>query len=302
MNILLTGSTGFLGGRLKKYLEKDHLVMCLPNDIFNIHPSAKDLKLDAVIHLVGLNDHQCQKDPLRAYDVNVVGTHNLLSSVNAKKIIYFSTIHSYGYPASGVITEETKPDPQSVYAVTHYLAERMVLRHLGGTVLRFSNGFGCPADPSRATAWIIVMNSICKQAVEKKAIELFVLENEERNFITVTDICGAVSHMLTSSECGIFNVGSTRSVRIVDMAYKVADRCQALFGYTPEINLANTGSWDFYTPRRSVPRGTPALDYRIDKLIKSGFIPRENYDEEIDNLLLVCKERRKNVSAGMPSL
>lgn len=302
MNIYLTGSQGFLGGRLKKHLEVFHTVDCLEGNILDKIPTGSEY--DVAIHLVGLNDHQCQKDPVGAYDVNVTGTHNLLSSVKAKKVIYFSTIQVYGYPACGKITEETKPNPQSVYAISHYLAERLVLGHPGGTVLRLSNGWGRPVSSGRATAWIVVMNAMCKKAVENKSIELFVPENEERNFITAADICRAVSHMVVSPETGVFNVGSSRSVRIVDMAYKVSDRCRVLFGYMPDVKLINAGSWDFYTPRRRdlAPYVNYGLDYRIDKLKATGFTPTENYEQEIDDLLMMCDGGRRDVSVGMSAL
>jgi len=293
MNILLTGSTGFLGGRIKQHLEKEHTVFCLTGNILeNWETKPKSWgTYDAAIHLVGLNHHQCEKDPILAYEVNVAGTHNLLASIEAKRVIYFSTIHVYGYPAVGKINENLQVKPESVYAVSHYLAERLVMQRQNNTVIRLSNGWGCPADPNRSTAWIVVMNSICKQAVERKEIELFISEDEQRNFITATDICGAVSHLLTAKESGVFNVGGDQTVRIVDMAYLVADRCQALFGYTPEIKLLNQGSWEFYTPERNGDFN-PKLDYRTEKLKATGFSLTENFNEEIDNLLLMCKEKQ----------
>ena len=293
MKIFLTGSTGFLGGRIKHHLEKNHDVFCLTRDILKMQSFTG--KFDAIVHCVGLNDRQCQDDLLKAYDVNVTGTHNLLSNVQADRIIYLSTIHVYGTPIIGMITEKTLPQPKTVYANSHYLAERMILQH-GGTVMRLSNGWGAPENPDRWTAWIIVMNAMCKQAVEKRCIEVFFTENDERNFITATDVCGAVSHFISTPHCGVFNVGSSKSHRIVDMAFKISDRCKALFGYETPVRLGvreypyqDGEAYDFYTPVRK-NCDSHNLDYHIDKLKKSGFTPSENYDQEINELLLMVRD------------
>ena len=292
MKILLTGSTGFLGGRVKQHLEKLHDVVCLNSDIRGtlVFP----YEFDAIVHTVGLNDHQCQENPLKAYDVSVMGTYNLLQSVRAKKVIYFSTIHVYGYPAEGTITEKSEVKAKSVYAVSHYLAEQLVLKHPAGTVIRLSNGWGCPENVSRETAWIVVMNAICKKAIKEKEIELFVGPEEERNFVTASDICGAVSHLLGPHK-GVFNVGGTQSVRIIDMAFRVADRCKVLFGYEPKVKTINSGSWEFYEPKQRPPLDNHLLDYRIDKLASTGFRLMENIDQEIDNTLRMVKNEEEKI-------
>ena len=290
MKILLTGSTGFMGGRLKRALSVGHEVHCFQGDILGKIPQEE---YDAIVHLVGLNDAQCRKDPVRGYGVNVTGTHNLLSSVKAKKIIYFSTIHVYGYPAIGTITEETPANPKSVYAISHYLAESMVLQHPGGVVLRLANGWGCPADFKRDTAWVIVMNAMCRKAVETKKIDLYAHKNEDRNFITASNVCLAVHHMIDSDEEGVFNLGSSASSRIVEMAYRVSDRCSALFGYSPEISMADGQYGMMFHPSRNDYDMPISLDYRIDKMIASGFTPRIDTDEEIDDLLIMINHNMR---------
>jgi UDP-glucose 4-epimerase len=291
VKILLTGSTGFMGGRLKNALSVGHDVHCFQGDILGDIPHDE---YDAVVHLVGLNDSQCQKDPVRGYDINVIGTHNLLKSVKTKKIIYFSTIHVYGYPATGTITEETQVNPKSVYAISHYLAERMVLQHPGGVVLRLANGWGCPAKYNRDTAWIIVMNAMCRKAIENKKIDLYAHINEDRNFITVSNVCLAVHHMLNTSKTGVFNLGSAVSTRIVEMAHRVSDRCEALFGYSVEISMVDGQYGMIYHPKRDEYHAPLSIDYRIDKLRAAGFTPVVDTDDEIDDLLLMINHNARS--------
>jgi UDP-glucose 4-epimerase len=282
MDILITGSSGFLGGRLSNHLSINHEVCRFTGDILSGHIPLGDAVWgkDAVVHLVGLNDATCRKDELNAYNVNVIGTHNIVRrSTEFKKIIYFSTIHVYGYPPSGIITEKSKVNPQSVYAMSHYMAEEMVRNHYKGTVLRLSNGFGCPANDTD-TAWVVVVNNICKQAVENKRIILNIDPRELRDFITATDICRAVEHVLDKSLTGVFNVGSGKTTRVLDMANLVAERCKMILGYKPEITL---------NERHSPELPKEELDYRIDKIKATGYKPLNNYEQEIDNTIRLIR-------------
>jgi UDP-glucose 4-epimerase len=279
MNILVTGGTGFLGSRLVKYL-KSHDVEVFRGDVLDIRAVKEALRFrDTVVHLVGLNDATCRENPVKAYDVNVLGTYNLLRNEDVywplQRVIYFSTIHVYGFPPAGVITEESRVNPKSVYAISHYLAEEMVLRHPGGLVLRLSNGFGCPAGQG-PTGWVVVVNKMCRDAVETGEIILNVGDSESRNFVTVGDICRTVGHFLEKPRPGVYNVGSSQTLSILTMAFKVGLRCEALFGFRPRV---------VYDDRNVLPNTSDTLDYRIDKLKATGFEPLEDFDNEIDATL-----------------
>jgi UDP-glucose 4-epimerase len=277
VDILLTGSTGFLGGRLSKYLSEKHGVCNFTGDILNgvIPFNNQVFGKDAVVHLVGLNDSCCRQDPLKAHLVNIIGTHNIVKrATEFKKVVYFSTIHVYGYPPEGVITESKKPNPQSVYALSHYLSEEMVRRHYKGTVLRFSNGFGCPANDS-PTAWVVVVNAMCKQAVENKSIILHTDPNESRDFITVSDMCKATEHVLKNNLYGVYNVGTGKTTKMSDMADLVAERCKEIIGHRPSITF---DSRHFQSTKNT-------LEFRIDKLLNTGWLPEFNYQKEIDDTL-----------------
>jgi UDP-glucose 4-epimerase len=281
MNILITGATGFIGQRLVLHLAGQHNVISYKADILAIQKD--DIarhNIDAAIHLVGLNDALCRENPKRGYEVNVIGTHNLLRALSDRcKVIYFSTIHVYGN--EGVLTEETPVFPQSIYSMSHYLAEEFV-RERGGVVLRFSNGFGCPVKREIQTAWSVVVNSMCKQAVTTGEIVLNIGYDEVRNFITVTDMCRAVSHFIYNNYSGVFNVGGSESIPIIEMGYRISNRYNKLFGCLPPIKILDGGT-----------KQITDLDYRIDKLKNTGFDLLENFDEEIDNTLRMVSNATK---------
>jgi UDP-glucose 4-epimerase len=245
--------------------------------------------VDTVIHLAALNEIQSLETPDEALRVNGIGTLKLLLAAGesgVKRFIYFSTAHVYGSPLAGQISEESLPRPVHPYAIAHHVAEDFVLSYhdqqrLRGLVLRLSNGFGAPADPG-IDRWTLLTNDLCKQAVTEKTLTLKSPGLQYRDFITISDVSRAVSHFLALEnwDDGLFNVGGGQSLRIYDVAVRISERCQRLFGYTPEIK------------RPAAPDGEkPArFGYSIEKLLNTGFQLESNFDDEIDATLTFCKK------------
>lgn len=75
--------------------------------------------------------------------VNVGGTRNVVMAARkyGTRIVFFSTIAVYGYSERRVITDETEPRPETMYAKTKLAAEELVLA-AGGTVLRLGAVYG----------------------------------------------------------------------------------------------------------------------------------------------------------------
>lgn len=309
--ILITGGMGYVGCRVSKYLAEntDYRLrissrkkdLSRPEWLRNgeiIHAdllSDSDLKrasngVKFIVHLAALNEIESYQNPELALKINGIGSLNLLRAAeenDIKRFIYFSTAHVYGSPLQGIITEKTLPRPIHPYAITHKTAEDFILaahdqKILTAIVLRLSNGFGKPmrADINR---WTLLVNDLCRQAVTKKRLHLRSSGFQKRDFVSLTDISRAVSFFLNlpNEKCddGLFNLGGECSLRIIDMAELVADRCFKLFGFKPEISRAvNTAE--------NIPS---TLDYQVKKLKSAGFELVKNIDAEIDDTLLFCK-------------
>ena len=141
--ILITGSSGYLGGRIVEELSSEGRELILlksdkPNnspgflegfnsieidlnsDISNIDKIFPD-SVDTVIHLASLNQASCDADKKLAYETNVEGTKKLLEVSKNKKIkrfINFSTCQIYGNNKLGLINEDSAPNPENTYAHT----------------------------------------------------------------------------------------------------------------------------------------------------------------------------------------
>lgn len=305
--ILITGAFGYVGGRLGCYLaEQDYQLRLGSRDVSRQPPQwlgAGDIKatdfesdtslevacqdVDCIIHLANTNEAVSRADPELALKVNGGGAIKLLraaSVTGVKRVIYLSTAHIYGAPLQGVISEETLPCPRHPYAITHRVAEDFLLAANGGDkpkciVLRLSNSYGVP---ELGVDWALLVNDLCRQAVTQKKLVLRSAGLQRRDFLTLSDVGRAVRHLieLPWEHCsdGLFNLGGENPMRILDVAERVAGRCEAALGFRPEVQRPHP-----FPGEKSLP-----LDYRIDKLKATGFTLRSNVDDEIDATLKYC--------------
>ena len=308
--ILVTGGMGFVGGRVAQSLAKNaDVTLTLGSRVVQENPcwlpSSKVVAMDwlspqslilacngidTLVHLAGMNAADCLSDPVAALEVNAVNTARLMQAARAaggKRVIYFSTAHVYGPSLVGKIDEFTLPKARHPYATSHRAAEDVVLAaanaNMDSIVLRLSNGFGVPAH-SAVNAWMLLMNDLCRQAATLRSMTLRSTGMQCRDFITLHDVSRVVAHMITLPTNkigdGLFNVGSGKSLRVIDMVELIQIRCAEVMGYMPEI----------VCPQPAQNEKSSNLDYRIDKLLSTGFTLRGNPLFEIDQTLRMCSQ------------
>jgi nucleoside-diphosphate-sugar epimerase len=103
----------------------------------------------------------------------------------------------------------------------------------------------------------------------------------------VSDICAAILHFLqldaTQVGDGLFNLGGSTSTTVLEMATVVAARAHTVLGITATIERPDHSMDELIIP----------LDYQINKLNATGFVPKNLVNEEIDRLLLMCAENQQ---------
>lgn len=276
-----------LDAQLPDKLKQCSLIYTNFDDIETLNKACSEA--DFIIHLATVNAQQSEKDPELANRVNSIGTANLIQASIKNKagyFLYFSTAHVYGSPLEGQIDEGSELEPLHPYALTHKLAEDFLLNAvndgvINGNIIRLSNSIGLPLV-AEANCWMLFINDVCKQAITDRRITIHSNPNDERDFIPMDSVYEIVEYFLSNritANQPVFNVGSGTSYTLLQVAEIIASRCEALFGYSPQIA---------YTKKNATK--SLKLTYKVDKLImEMKYITNNDLKPAIDEILKFCQ-------------
>ena len=219
MNILVTGGARYIGSHVVEQLvqNKKNRIYIFDNlstgykklihkKAFFIKGDIKNKKLlkkifekfniKVIFHFAAcLNVSEAEKKKDKYYNNNVIGTKNLVSSINASNIKYFvfsSSCSIYGNTKSAV-SEKRKPNPQGYYAYTKYKAERIIIEYAKKYnykygILRYFNVAG--ASPSGKIGEVessyghLIKNIAIESLKKKPKIKIF-----GNNYLTKDGTC-----------------------------------------------------------------------------------------------------------------
>ena len=170
--VLVTGGAGFLGSHLvHKLIQKNYKVMIVdnltsrggipfvnPKSIFlrgdlidsQILKKIENFKPEIIYHLAAQSAGEpAYDDPKQDLLNNGYCTYlicNLAKKINAKKLIYTSSVAVYGNNKKA-INEKTPINPDSIYGISKYLGELYIKQILYGTktntiIYRIFNTYG----------------------------------------------------------------------------------------------------------------------------------------------------------------
>lgn len=264
MKVCVTGAAGFIGRHVCNALaDAGHAINKLDivygDDI--TQPLAPIEGLDAVIHLAALSHpRDCDKDPARAFNVNVNGTHQVLRMAlesGARKVVFSSSAHVYDIPPRYLPSDETQTlRLNNTYTTSKILGEALCHLYwenhgLSYTILRLFNAYG----DGQALGYFIP-DQIAK--AEKGGFELRG-SNVTKDWVWVEDVADAFVRAISSPFVGALNVGTGIETdlgtigSLIAKAYQVelatlplaiptrmcADRrrIERVLGWTPKVDL-----------------------------------------------------------------
>ena len=299
--VLITGGSGYLGGRIAAHLEYLGYQVRIGK---SVKSNSNDFPIDltddhsingacdgvsSIIHLAAMNAQSCDNNPEKALLINGLGTLKLLKAAKknrVSKFLYFSTAHIYGSPLIGEINEELLPRPLHSYSITHRVAEDYVIveayqQGLSATIFRLTNAVGSPITP-QANCWMLVANNFCRQVVTSGSIKVYSNKFLQRDFIPISSICSVVSSSLDSNvlDGEIVNLSSGAAITLQSLVIMIVDRSEVVLGFRPRINFLGN----------SIETDTSELIISNSKLSNLGFKIDNNLSDELDQLLLNCNK------------
>lgn len=254
MNILVTGAAGFIGSNLvDALLAQNHMVTGIDdfNDFYDpqlkwqylkkalenprftlIEADIRDPKLfdwtfsqkkpDVVVHLAArAGVRPSLNDPQLYYDVNLMGSLNLLEAMKKneiKQLVYASSSSVYGNRSKGPFKEIDSTDQQvSPYGATKKALEGLVATYsslygIKATGLRFFTAYGPRNRPNMAC-------SLFLQALnEDKLITQFGDGKTGRDYTYIDDIvAGLIKTIETPFDHEIINLGNSSPVLLSEL-------------------------------------------------------------------------------------
>ena len=248
--ILVTGAAGFMGSYLvPALLERGYEVVVLDKkgafengnlksvinrtsvfeaDITSSSDLEKiDVNVDSVHHLAAIAaPPQCNAQPKLAYEVNVLGTHNVLrfaNSRNVKRFLLTSSAHVYGISPRYMPTPEVQPVwvQNDIYIATKILDEYLVRLYYENygmpyATVRLFNSYG----PRQTSDYFIP----AKIAEALNTGKIFLRGRYvKKDFVYITDVIDAYIKILESDYVGEVNIGSGTPTSLETVARYIAN-------------------------------------------------------------------------------
>jgi nucleoside-diphosphate-sugar epimerase len=207
------------------------------------HMDRRDFEgFDAVIHLAGLsNDALGQISRQVTYDVNHHGSTRLAvlaKEAGVERFLYASSCSVYGRSHEEIVTEDSKLNPQTDYALCKMLDEREVAAladdAFSPTFLRNATAYGA----SPRMRFDLVVNNLAALAWTRRRIAMTSDGTPWRPIVHVLDICQAFAAALHAPRelvhNEVFNVGRTdenfQIRQIAECLAAVFPGCEVTFG------------------------------------------------------------------------
>ncbi|HQF15839.1 MAG TPA: NAD(P)-dependent oxidoreductase [Methanotrichaceae archaeon] len=236
--IAVTGGAGFIGSNLiNKLIERKHEVLSLDNLFVGKRESVPDgchfhevdvlsrdarvllrkFEPDVVIHLAAVHYiPYCNANPERTFEVNVMGTRNILESCEPD--LFFFASSAAVYPNLNIPLGEELSGPIDIYGKTKLIGEDLVKLHRSRHFIgRFFNVYGSnDLNPH-------LIPEIVDQI--KRGLREIALGNltPKRDYIHVDDVTDAIIALLNSDKYGTYNIGTGIEHSVLDIIRMISE-------------------------------------------------------------------------------
>ena len=219
MNILLTGSTGFVGSYFRNHYSNEYTIDTF--SFLNDDLSELDLtQTDTVVHLSALVHQMAGASTEEYKNVNVTQTLALAQKAKengVKHFIFMSTVKVYGEETDTVYREDTLCNPQDEYGKSKLEAEKK-LQKLEDDIFKVSiirtpivYGAGVKAN---------ILNLV--RLVKKMPILPFSNIHNRRSMVYIGNLSAIIDRIIKTGKQGIFLASDDRVVSTTEFVQFIA--------------------------------------------------------------------------------
>lgn len=253
--IIGTGLSGLVGSRITQLLQNDFTFEDLSFDtgidITNqdqVNQRISHSQATTVVHMAAKTDVDgCEHDKAQgengaAWQVNVLGTENVVAAARAskKRVIYVSTDFVFAGSQESYSETDT-PSPVNWYGLTKYEGEKITLKHEENCVMRLAYPYAAKNTVKRDFLHSVAIKLAAGQPVRALTDHLFT-----PTFID--DIASAVKALIVGNATGIYHVVGSE----VLTPFAAAQLIAGAFNYHPELVQATTIA-EYFSGRANRP-------------------------------------------------
>ena len=242
MTILITGSNGLVGSHLVRYFclnsqaeifatsfSQNRLQALQGFEFHQVDIRQKEhvdalinkIKPNVIFHCAAISQVDlCEKDPELCYQVNVVGTRNLLTAAQKvnSKFIFYSTDFVFSGNKGSDYTEADSKDPISIYGESKAQAEDEIIEtYEDFTIIRPILIYGTSPSVSRGNIIKWVKSSLAKNQ------SIAVVDDQYRQPTSIQSLVQLSASILEKDVQGIFHAAGAEQLSVYQFAKKTAE-------------------------------------------------------------------------------
>lgn len=208
INVLITGSSGFVGQNLSTFLKSNFNIVT----ISRVELTKSIVKLadqtDVIVHLAGkAHDLKKTSNPDEYYQVNYGITKKLYDAFltsQAKKFIFISSVKAAADQVNGVLTEDVTTDPKTHYGKSKLMAEQYIQSQPLPEGKSYFILRPCMIHGPGNKGNLNLLYQVVKKGVPYPLASF----DNKRSFLSVENLCFVIKELISRDDItsGIYNV------------------------------------------------------------------------------------------------
>ena len=232
MKTLVTGGAGVLGSYIDG-MRYDHTALDI-TDLAKVMQVCEEVRPKAIVHCAALTDLPfCERNPEKAYLVNVVGTYHLALAARrvGAKLVYISTSDVFEGTKKEPYVPADVPNPTTVYGRSKHLGELAVSGILDDyLIIRISWMFG--GGPGRDNKFV---GKLLKQG---PVPEVRAVTDKRASPSWGKDVAEVIYKLIEEDRRGIYHVGGGVATK-----YEMAEELVSIMGWDTKVISAKSSDF-----------------------------------------------------------